>query len=1253
MTGTPLTILQWNARSLVANGQEFKKFVYDLPVLPDVLCIQETWLVPHLQFVVPGYTSVRKDRREGHGGGCCTFVKEGLPYRELIVGDSECVAVEMWWTRGDSVIIVNFYNPCNDLTVEYLERVVQREGKRVVWCGDFNAHNSLWGCDVTNRNGEVLEEFMDNETLVCLNDGRGTRVNVRTGALSALDLTCVSSTLAGLSEWDILEHSTIGSDHFPLICKIAVEVNREVNWCPGKWHWKEADWELFNEVCETRVGQVQITGEVNDMARSLSDVFLTATAAAVPRSQGRGRRKIVPWWTKECTEAIQTRNKAFRVLRITLTPEKVVEYQKARAKARKVIKDAKRKCWREYCSQLGTYVQIEQVWGMVKKMMGVFRGRSIPVLVEGNSVASSAKDKAELLKTAFAKAHSTDNLEEPLVERRQATLREWGNVCERQTDCNSIMDRDITLFELKCALINTSNTAPGQDEVCYIMLKHVSDEVLKKVVEVFNRIWSEGKVPDVWKHSLVIPIAKPGKDPSKAASYRPIALTSNMCKLMERILVNRLTYFMESKGLFAGYQSGFRKGRSTLDAMIRLETDIRKALAMKEVLVAVFFDIEKAYDMLWKEGLMIQLKKLGVGGRLFNWILSFLFGRTIQVRVGADVSTVTEVQNGTPQGSVISPVLFNIMVNEVFRRVSPDIEVSLYADDGALWRRGRNINFIVSKIQQAIEAVVGWAGDWGFRFSVAKTYCEFFTKRTVADNVKLYMYGEPLERVEVARYLGLWFDRRLTWKAHIDKLETKCKRVLNVMRCLTGMEWGASRSSLMTLYYALLRSAIDYGSFVYGSASDSRLMKLERIQSRALRLCCGALQSSPIVSLHVELGEMPLAIRRKKLSLAYWSNLEGHNQGNPAKRVIEPCWEYEAKKGKGFGWRVREWVQEAGLKEGMVSPTVAMSPVPPWLFPMPIVDMSILKYAQEEQEKQYVAGYALHHIGCTYARPVQIYTDGSKDPESGKTAAAMVVKGMGVCASWRLTDEVSVYTTELIAIIKALEWVEETGQEEGLICSDSAAVLGSIQSFRSCRMDLLNEVYLCLYRLEQRGASVSFLWIPAHVGIWGNEKADGLAKKALENPEPQVNTKLGRGEVKVFIRRALTEQWQIQWNTSPKGRHMYAIHREVGREARVGGCRRDEVVVARLRIGHTLLNSTQCRVGRTETGDCMWCPGQDETVEHVWLVCPTYQSHREHWKEQLQSAGCSDFNLAAVLGDGIRPGELIRFVKRAGLYERI
>lgn len=172
MTVKPLVILQWNARSLLANGQEFKKFIYELPVLPDILCIQETWLAPQLQFNIPGYTSVRKDRQEGHGGGCCTFIGEGLIYRELQVnGDSECVAVEVGWTGESNIVIMNYYNPCNELSVELLEGIVQTGRENVVWCGDFNAHNTLWGCEITNKNGDAVEEFLDSQTLVCLNDG--------------------------------------------------------------------------------------------------------------------------------------------------------------------------------------------------------------------------------------------------------------------------------------------------------------------------------------------------------------------------------------------------------------------------------------------------------------------------------------------------------------------------------------------------------------------------------------------------------------------------------------------------------------------------------------------------------------------------------------------------------------------------------------------------------------------------------------------------------------------------------------------------------------------------------------------------------------------------------------------------------------------------------------------------------------------------------------------------------------------------
>ncbi len=135
---------------------------------------------------------------------------------------------------------------------------------------------------------------------------------------------------------------------------------------------------------------------------------------------------------------------------------------------------------------------------------------------------------------------------------------------------------------------------------------------------------------------------------------------------MERMITDRLTFILEKENLLSPYQNGFRKGRNTMDAILCLESEIRNAQTNKESVIAVFFDIEKAYDMLWKEGLLIKLNKLGIGGRMYNWVLDFLFDRTIEVRVGKDFSGMHPVENGTPQGSICSPLLFNIMINYIF-----------------------------------------------------------------------------------------------------------------------------------------------------------------------------------------------------------------------------------------------------------------------------------------------------------------------------------------------------------------------------------------------------------------------------------------------------------------------------------------------------------------------------------------------------------------------------------------------------------
>jgi len=128
------------------------------------------------------------------------------------------------------------------------------------------------------------------------------------------------------------------------------------------------------------------------------------------------------------------------------------------------------------------------------------------------------------------------------------------------------------------------------------------------------------------------------------------------------------------------------------------------------------------------------------------------------------------------------------MINDVFKRVDKNICRSLFADDGALWFRGGNIKYVVRKMQNALKEVEEWSLKWGFKSSVEKTQVMFFTNKRIDDEIKLKLYNISLERVSKIRFLGIWFDSRLTWKEHIEKIEQKCKRVLNIMRCVSGTE---------------------------------------------------------------------------------------------------------------------------------------------------------------------------------------------------------------------------------------------------------------------------------------------------------------------------------------------------------------------------------------------------------------------------------------------------------------------------------
>ncbi len=173
------------------------------------------------------------------------------------------------------------------------------------------------------------------------------------------------------------------------------------------------------------------------------------------------------------------------------------------------------------------------------------------------------------------------------------------------------MDAPFTMEEMKRAIARAGITSPGKNEICYIMLKHLGVLASIKLLGFYNEIWEKGKLPTGWKESVIIPIRKPGKDPSNPKNYRPIALTSHIGKIMERMITERIAFYLESRGIPSSHQSGFRRGRGTMDPIICLETEVKKDQVNKESVMAVFFDVEKAYDMVWKEGIMIKLDMIG------------------------------------------------------------------------------------------------------------------------------------------------------------------------------------------------------------------------------------------------------------------------------------------------------------------------------------------------------------------------------------------------------------------------------------------------------------------------------------------------------------------------------------------------------------------------------------------------------------------------------------------------------------------
>ena len=289
-----------------------------------------------------------------------------------------------------------------------------------------------------------------------------------------------------------------------------------------------------------------------------------------------------------------------------------------------------------------------------------------------------------------------------------------------------------------------------------------------------------GQFPQSWKEGWVKPILKPGKDKNNPLSYRQICLGNVSSKIMEKLIANRLTWYLTKNKIINDDQLGFQKSFSCIDQVARLVRDAEASLSSGRFTVAVFIDFVRAFDLVWIDGLLIKLRKIGIPPRLLSWINSFLRDRKYRVKINYDLSGEYSPDNGTPQGSCLSPILFLVMMND-FPILPSGVISGFFADNSNIWESGSSVPAIEHNIQKSLNIISKWCQSWGFVINNEKTEAILFSIKRNLNPPKLYINNKAINFKPSVKMLGMVIDNKLQWKEHIYNIKIKTDKSINIL----------------------------------------------------------------------------------------------------------------------------------------------------------------------------------------------------------------------------------------------------------------------------------------------------------------------------------------------------------------------------------------------------------------------------------------------------------------------------------------
>ena len=1160
---------------------------------------------------------------------------------DLANPDLEVVWAQIAHKNRPLTIACAYISPKSNLFnafIDHIKAVLQilPPNSPILICGDINARSPLWENQLLHnppdkqtgaiKRGKTIENLVNSHNLTILNNGD---ITWRSGKLSSSpDVTLMSGCEPFKVEWTTDTRTAYAklSDHVPIIIKI--DENQGSLNKQAKLNFKKADWNSYNESLEEKTRSLMendfLSRSSDEIVDTITQIISETAAECIPAKTTCSHSK--PFFTpllKEKLDNFKTAKNRFKK-RSDPTNSKLKE--EAAADFRKCYEEEKAKWLTKICEELKA--SDVDLWRKINKILNGQNSAPVQPLQIGNTNEFDFDDKiiAERMESVHITRTNSDTscFSEEFKQQIETEVDSFTEHLDAHPETWNEEDfnQDLSEKEVRSSINKTKeDSAPGPDKVHPMMITRMSYFMITFLTNTFQTFWNRGEFPQPMKRGNVIYLQKPGKDTySKEKSYRPICLTSIIAKLYERMLAARLYAHLRKIGFFNDSQYAYQKGEDCTQAILDMCLDAMKGFSEKKSTAAAFIDLEGAFDAVWRKGLLHKLRLLGVKGRLYKAIESFLQSRMSRSFINSFTTEWNETKVGVPQGSVLSALLFLVFTKDLTEGINNN---SRYADDLNVYETDESPAVASKALEEDLIKIASWCKNWRLNANPAKTTCMLITNRGHVD-ITVHLNGSKITQVETQKVLGIIIDENLRFKAHIDHSAARATSALNKIALLSTSLGGAPSEVLLLLYKACVLPLLEYGYPVWCTGD---IKPLETVQQAALTRILGAMEHTSGAAMEVLANVMPLAIRLQITLVQAYLRIMRKPDNNPLKEKIrrleiDPIMNRMWHRTTPLGMLMMAKHDLTDFQIEHIEPLIYESM--DQILQTNNITLVITKESigssgnrTPEQEKR-AQELALAHVSEA-GNDAVIFTDGSAQPNPGPC-------GAGLCAYWAGTAADSIeqaipvaklstsYHGELKAIDKAIQMAAERGYTGTLhILSDCQSAL------QVAAADELppNFTYLA-HSIKQHAAKINgeikLTWIAGHADIPGNEAADKQAKLGATQAAQELSecdAIISMSEAKSRIKTNAVLKWKLRW-ARQQVTNSYLQTINTRRDLTSLYSREVETTVYRLILGHNKLEENMHKIyPQAQPSPACVCNEGTGDTEHFMAECKLFSAQRE------------------------------------------